>query len=123
MIGHLARNGDAHPGPARVCRICSRLRSRRRKTTNQRGYTYQWRKAVAAAIAAHPFCRYCGATDDLTGDHVVPVSRGGTTADGIIVACRSCNSSRGNKAAFFGRDGPRPLARFSRNTLRPPSIG
>ena len=31
-------------------------------------------------------------------DHVVPVSKGGSTsADNIIPACQSCNSSKNNK--------------------------
>jgi 5-methylcytosine-specific restriction endonuclease McrA len=48
-----------------------------------------------------PWCEYCGATTDLTGDHRIPRSHGGVarTVDDVIVACRSCNSSRGNRAA------------------------
>ena len=43
-------------------------------------------------------CTYCGSTEDLTLDHVVPLSRGGTHAlANLRVACRSCNSSKGAK--------------------------
>ena len=43
-------------------------------------------------------CVYCGAKADLTLDHVVPLSRGGThTLENLVGACFSCNSSKGNK--------------------------
>lgn len=41
-------------------------------------------------------CRYCGATDDLTIDHLIPRCRGGNDKpSNLVVACRSCNSSKG----------------------------
>lgn len=40
-------------------------------------------------------CRRCGATEDLTIDHIQHWSRGGTNADeNLRVLCRSCNSQR-----------------------------
>jgi 5-methylcytosine-specific restriction endonuclease McrA len=43
-------------------------------------------------------CAYCGEHKPLTQDHVIPVSRGGQyTALNIVPACRSCNSSKGNR--------------------------
>lgn len=44
-------------------------------------------------------CAYCGKKlERLTQDHVVPLSKGGTyTADNIIPACKSCNSSKHDK--------------------------
>ncbi|MDX2800114.1 HNH endonuclease [Streptomyces scabiei] len=40
-------------------------------------------------------CQKCGATDDLTIDHIQHWSRGGTNADSNLrVLCRSCNSQR-----------------------------
>jgi 5-methylcytosine-specific restriction endonuclease McrA len=56
------------------------------------------------AIRAHPWCPYSGRTDDLTGDHDQPLSRGGKrlpSVEEIIVACRSCNSSKGNRTRFL----------------------
>ena len=56
---------------------------------------------MAEAIKRQPFCTYCGTrgskANPLTGDHKVPLSRGGTakTLSDVVVACRSCNSSRG----------------------------
>jgi hypothetical protein len=41
-------------------------------------------------------CMDCGTTDDLTGDHIIPVVLGGVaTADNIAVRCRPCNSRKG----------------------------
>lgn len=43
-------------------------------------------------------CQLCGATDDLTLDHIIPWSHGGSdTITNLRVLCRSCNSSRGNR--------------------------
>lgn len=44
-------------------------------------------------------CHYCGADGDLTIDHKVPMSRGGSDdGDNLVACCRSCNSSKGTKA-------------------------
>ena len=43
-------------------------------------------------------CSYCGRTTRLDLDHLIPRLKGGTdTADNLIYACRSCNSSKGPK--------------------------
>jgi 5-methylcytosine-specific restriction endonuclease McrA len=43
-------------------------------------------------------CCYCGSDKNLTKDHVVPLSRGGTNyIENIVPACHSCNSSKGVK--------------------------
>lgn len=41
-------------------------------------------------------CRYCGAGDSLSIDHVIPRSRGGKDDPGnLVVACWPCNSRKG----------------------------
>lgn len=46
-------------------------------------------------MTAPQACYYCGATDDLTIDHLIPRIRGGQDdADNLILACRVCNSSK-----------------------------
>lgn len=43
-------------------------------------------------------CVYCGSRADLTRDHVVPKSRGGSDdPSNIVVACRTCNCSKGDR--------------------------
>lgn len=40
-------------------------------------------------------CFYCGSTEDIQIDHVVPIARGGTHSIGnLISACKNCNSSK-----------------------------
>lgn len=43
-------------------------------------------------------CNYCGATDDLAVDHIIPLSRGGTNdPENLTPACKPCNSSKGDR--------------------------
>lgn len=40
-------------------------------------------------------CAYCGATEKLSKDHVIPISKGGHNCiSNIVPACRTCNSSK-----------------------------
>jgi 5-methylcytosine-specific restriction endonuclease McrA len=42
-------------------------------------------------------CQYCGSTQDLTLDHVMPRSRGGATSwENLSTACKKCNSKKGS---------------------------
>jgi 5-methylcytosine-specific restriction endonuclease McrA len=42
-------------------------------------------------------CQYCGATNDLTLDHVLPRSRGGKSSwTNLVTACKACNSKKGD---------------------------
>jgi 5-methylcytosine-specific restriction endonuclease McrA len=43
-------------------------------------------------------CQYCGTRDDLTFDHVVPRSRGGsTTWENVVAACSVCNLRKSDR--------------------------
>ncbi len=43
-------------------------------------------------------CNYCGSTERLTLDHILPKKFGGQDdAENLIYACRYCNSSKGKK--------------------------
>ncbi|HUW15223.1 MAG TPA: HNH endonuclease, partial [Anaerolineae bacterium] len=43
-------------------------------------------------------CAYCGSTENLTLDHIVPLAKGGAhSPDNLCVLCKSCNSSKGMK--------------------------
>ena len=49
-------------------------------------------------------CQYCGSRGELTFDHVVPRSSGGTTRwDNVVAACSPCNLRKGSKS--LGRAG------------------
>lgn len=44
-------------------------------------------------------CAYCVSTSDLNQEHFIPLSKGGPyTLDNIIPACKSCNSSKKDRA-------------------------
>jgi len=47
---------------------------------------------------AHGHCHYCGgefAPEDLTMDHLVPISRGGKASrNNVVPACKGCNSRK-----------------------------
>ncbi len=43
-------------------------------------------------------CQYCGAARQLTIDHVLPRSKGGThTWDNVVTSCASCNLRKGDR--------------------------
>jgi 5-methylcytosine-specific restriction enzyme A len=66
---------------------------------SRRGSTRQWRKIRAAVIAASPVCAICGATEDLSVDHIEPLSLGGAMWDpsNLRVLCRSCDGRGGGR--------------------------
>ncbi|EBR5151916.1 HNH endonuclease [Salmonella enterica] len=60
------------------------------------------RKKISAPVILKIFkrdgyrCRVCGTNEDLTIDHIQPVSKGGTSEDeNLQTLCRSCNSRKG----------------------------
>jgi len=84
------------PTPCLICGTpSSQGRCPQHRTRQARGYSESWLQISAAAIREQPWCTYCGAVTDLTGDHRVPLSRGGTSTPGnCVVACRPCNSAK-----------------------------
>jgi 5-methylcytosine-specific restriction endonuclease McrA len=43
-------------------------------------------------------CLYCGATENLTLDHIIPQSRGGENSwENLVTCCGSCNVKKGNR--------------------------
>ena len=95
------------PTPDTRCLDCARDRERRRGTRQQRGLgrDHEVLRAQALVDAGADergiggTCWLCGGTgtldDPLTGDHVVPRSRGGTNIrENYRAAHRSCNSAR-----------------------------
>lgn len=56
-------------------------------------------------------CVYCGSTENLAADHLVPERLGGqTTFDNLVTACKTCNSRRGA--------GPHAELRYGRYEVR-----
>jgi hypothetical protein len=47
-------------------------------------------------------CLICGSRDDLHVDHIMPVSKGGSSEDyNLQILCRKCNCSKGNRTSDF----------------------
>lgn len=43
-------------------------------------------------------CSYCGTTDSLQFDHIIPLSKNGPDSiDNLTLACKKCNISKGDK--------------------------
>lgn len=54
-----------------------------------------WRESIKARDGHK--CVYCGSTDNLTIDHVLPKCKGGYDhADNCVTACRPCNQAKGS---------------------------
>ncbi|MGR6999924.1 HNH endonuclease signature motif containing protein [Yinghuangia aomiensis] len=75
-------------------------RGHTRGSATARGYDAAWSRLARLAIAQQPWCSRCrtsgSKTNPLTGDHIRPLSAGGTsTLDNIQVLCRRCNSAKG----------------------------
>ncbi len=52
-------------------------------------------------------CEYCGSKENLSWDHLIPRSKNGPdTAENHVLACKSCNSSKGSKGIYewYGLD-------------------
>ncbi len=71
--------------PAHVAREREKARALRR--------TAWWRRRLQRSV-----CAYCGRSvpeGQLTMDHVVPVSRGGRSTKGnVVAACKECNNRK-----------------------------
>jgi len=68
-------------------------RLKRRVLINNNG-AYLISEKYMRRIYSSP-CTYCGSVDNITADHIIPVTRGGTHSIGNLTsACKSCNSSK-----------------------------
>lgn len=75
-------------------------RRRTAKTNAGGSYTsYEWDQLIKQQDGR---CLKCGKKEKLTVDHVIPVSKGGTSnIDNIQGLCQSCNSSKGTKSTGY----------------------
>lgn len=77
-----------------------RSQDARRGSSTERGYDTAWRALVQQVLARDGHtCQlqlHCCTGVATTGDHVVPLSRGGARLDSnnVVAACRACNSSK-----------------------------
>jgi hypothetical protein len=64
----------------------------------------EWSGAIREYIRERDLptqCIYCQSSTNLSYDHLIPRSRGGPDiADNVVLACKTCNSSKGNKGVY-----------------------
>ncbi len=59
------------------------------------GYDAEYQRNRKLILAYQPWCSACGTTEQLTADHILAYSQGGSnTLDNLQVLCRSCNSRK-----------------------------
>ncbi|WP_413788563.1 HNH endonuclease [Paludibacillus litoralis] len=69
-------------------------------------------------------CQYCGASGDMTFDHVTPRSKGGrTTWENVVASCPACNLAKADRSPSearmtLRRQPRRPMAESLRNVGR-----
>ena len=81
-------------------RIVSNHKRRAREAGN--GGSFSLRQWFALCSVYNHRCLCCGKIKKLTADHVVPVSKGGSSnISNIQPLCKSCNSSKGTKTTDY----------------------
>jgi len=64
----------------------------------------EWSGAIREYIRERDLptqCIYCQSSTNLSFDHLIPRSRGGPDiGDNVVLACKTCNSSKGNKGVY-----------------------
>lgn len=84
---------EAHAYPERV-----------KPSATKRGYDEAWSKLSKRARELQPWCSSCGATEDLTGDHLRWPAK---TLRDVDVLCRGCNARKGKPDPDHLRGAPK----------------
>jgi len=84
---------------ARVADYQREYRYKRNARIVSNGNNTLTRLEISKLFEQHPYCEYCGKIDTLlTIDHIVPINKGGQNClANVTIACKSCNSSKGDK--------------------------
>jgi hypothetical protein len=77
--------------------VMDRFTALKSKTITMSGSIREWQREQEMPRV----CVFCGSDKDLTTDHLIARHRGGSdAADNLVLSCKSCNSSRGEKGVF-----------------------
>lgn len=81
---------------------------KRRRTLDYRARLLRARRSIVStrdiAKITRASCTYCGSSERITVDHVIPLSRGGLHSIGNLTpACLSCNASKGAQTVMEWR--------------------
>jgi 5-methylcytosine-specific restriction endonuclease McrA len=75
------------------------------------------RKITRRAVFARDSwtCQYCGSRSNLTVDHVIPRSKGGSSSwENIVASCAPCNRRKGDRTPLQAGMHPRRIPRSPR---------
>jgi 5-methylcytosine-specific restriction endonuclease McrA len=77
---------------------CPRCESIYQAERNARPGRQAYKDPIYRSIPRVGECEVCGTTEDITLDHILPLSKGGTNdLDNLRYLCRAHNSSKHNK--------------------------
>ena len=81
--------------------LCEQDHRRRvKKQKNNAGVNLSYAESLEMSRPKLDYCVYCGSTDNLSTDHIIPIDKGGNQDyKNLIRACSSCNSAK--NASFF----------------------
>ncbi len=91
--------GCGTPTAASRCPDCRQGDTGRKGRSHVHSNTAHWTARSKKLRRSSPFCEWCGATESLAVDHVIPVSVAADLAyavENCRVLCRRCNGTRGN---------------------------
>ena len=68
-----------------------------KKQNNNLTFNLSYAESFAMPRLELDYCVYCGSTENLATDHIIPIDKGGTQdPKNLIRACKSCNSAKRN---------------------------
>ena len=68
-----------------------------KKQNNNLAFNLSYAEPFAIPRLELDYCVYCGSTENLATDHIIPINKGGTQdPKNLIRACKSCNSAKRN---------------------------
>jgi hypothetical protein len=77
--------------------ITDRFKALRNSQITMSGTNREWQREQELPHE----CVFCGSREALQMDHLIPRNRGGSnSADNMVLSCRACNVSRGEKGIF-----------------------
>lgn len=75
-----------------------RWRNRPVRVTTEVYRSPEYRRARRVALISTRWCAYCKLVPPTTGDHIIPLARGGAWGwPNIVAACAPCNTSKGDR--------------------------
>lgn len=78
--------------------IMDRVKKLQTGEINMSTITHELKKQISSK---EKICEYCHSEENISWDHLIPLSKAGPdTAENQVFACRSCNSSKGNKGLY-----------------------